>query len=224
MSSINDLVKIAFEKTIVFQLRKFLEFALRDKDEDEDEDIPSFLITKFYKDNLPKFVDMRYVEEEDSIGVVMVHRHSDEENDIIFEIKKFSSLDKETYPLIAKEIVRLTKEYNTNNLCLCNKPLNFNSDLLNIHTNNNIFITNQCEDCASSSLMKINKWVDKGLDVSELNCDVCFVNFLEKNENGFKYNENYDITCCKDKVICKSCQIKCKKKCPFCRQELKYDY
>jgi len=213
MSSVSEIITKAFRKQVLNQLKESME-----------NDGEKYDLTYLERDKKRGYIDMWFEEDEDTLNIR--HFCYSGKSNVICQIDDFYSKRNAELELIAIEITRLIKQYNTaESFCDCNKPLNFVSDLLKMNTNRHKFLTNFCVKCGSNHLSRLNTLVNKGFDLDNHTCNICETKCLEKiDDEDLKYTELINITCCKNKVICFSCKDKCENKCPFCRQELKWRY
>lgn len=111
------------------------------------------------------------------------------------------------------------------NCNICDYPFH----LKNKHGN---IINNVCETCEPSLFLSMKAY-------SNTECNICFTKVLEKikkekKETLYNFKTLYNITCCKEKIICRDCftrlkkscicfyQLVCSnKQCPFCKQCLR---
>jgi len=212
MSSINEMISKQFEKQVLRQVKELSygkEYTLFETTEVDDEDKRRLIMLSFLLD-------------EDADALVINHNR-----DELKKIKDWSEKDDNEKELIAKELVRLSSHYTkTKELCCdCKMKCNFVSDLLGMNTNKHLFISNYCEECGNDKLTKLNKFVNQGIDVEKLACDVCYENcvMIKAQDEKIKYTEILEIYCCKDKYICMKCRNNCGR-CPFCRQGIKWRY
>ncbi len=220
-----EQINLRYEQNVLETIRKIKE----NKDTEIEEPIIFLSTLKSKKDKTHKYhIGIEY--DDDNcfwLYITTMDMDGHEEKTFITDL----NIDDEE--LFSKEIVKFVRHMiaHTGEWChYCYKPFTFSSETLKITASQDKLISNFCKDCADKQIITLHAAVHRGVNLDEMECNICHTKCLElceqkedNNKHTYQFNRLFHVACCKNKILCEKCvkeqnEPKRQNKCFFCKQ------